>query len=233
MSLLAGEAADAVLKTAPASVLARVTGARKGAIVDGLLDDDACDRMLALIEKAGEIPTSLGIIEGIGAGRHAQRRPVPLELPEPRRWVRGTGDQSNSVAFVGDRYVLKAFRRIEPMPNPELEIGRFLTERGSRDAAVAGALQYRGQTRAGKIVVGRGWSSTRTGGRTLLRIARYTEVSPRATFRGPASRSSRCRASAVFAALEHVSLRRGDASAAVLRTARTLSWRIRVCPEPL
>jgi maltose alpha-D-glucosyltransferase/alpha-amylase len=57
--------------------------------------------------------------------------------------VRPTTDQTNSVAFADDRYVLKLFRRIEPTPNPEFEIGRFLTERGfTRTPALAGALHY-------------------------------------------------------------------------------------------
>src|SRR5207249_3853512 len=59
------------------------------------------------------------------------------------KWVRGGGDQSNSVAFLDDRYVLKLFRRIEPGPNPELEIGRFLRAAGfTRAPALHGALEY-------------------------------------------------------------------------------------------
>ena len=158
LSLVAGEAAETALNTAPVSVLARVTGARKGAIVDGLHDDDTCDGLLGLVERVAEVPTSLGIVEGLGAvrpfdalrvvpsaveGRQPKGPAVPLELPEHRRWVRGTADQSNSVASVGDRYVLKVFRRIEPSLNPEFEIGRFLGERGfTRTPALAGALQY-------------------------------------------------------------------------------------------
>src|SRR5206468_10305183 len=52
-------------------------------------------------------------------------------------------DHSNTIAVLADRAVLKLFRRIEPGPNPELEIGRFLTDRGfSRTPALAGALEY-------------------------------------------------------------------------------------------
>jgi maltose alpha-D-glucosyltransferase/alpha-amylase len=141
LSLLAGEAAETALKTVPGAVLARVTGARKGVIVDALYDDDTCERLLELVRGAAQVPTSLGIVEGIRS--QAQGRTVAFELPEDRRWVRGSGDQSNSVAFVGDRYVLKLFRRIEPTPNPEFEIGRFLTKREfARTPELAGALQY-------------------------------------------------------------------------------------------
>jgi maltose alpha-D-glucosyltransferase/alpha-amylase len=141
LALLTGEAAETALKATPAAVLARITGARKGAIVDALYDDEACDRLLGVIEKHSEIATARGSVEGIRV--LAQDRKVPLELPEPRKWVRSGGDQSNSVAFVGDRYVLKLFRRVAPTPNPEFEIGRFLTQRGfTRTPELAGALQY-------------------------------------------------------------------------------------------
>jgi maltose alpha-D-glucosyltransferase/alpha-amylase len=141
LSLVTGAAAEAALKTNPAAVLARIAGARKGVIVDSLHDDDACDRMLGLVRRPAEIPSSLGIVEGIGWP--AQGKAEPVDLPERARWVRPTTDQTNSVAFADDRYVLKLFRRIEPTPNPEFEIGRFLTERGfTRTPALAGAVQY-------------------------------------------------------------------------------------------
>ena len=39
--------------------------------------------------------------------------------------------------------MLKLFRRIEPAPNPEFEIGRFLSDRGfPRIPALAGAIEY-------------------------------------------------------------------------------------------
>src|SRR5262249_38066770 len=37
-------------------------------------------------------------------------------------------EQSNTTALVGNRFVVKLFRRIEPGINPEIEIGRFLTD---------------------------------------------------------------------------------------------------------
>ncbi len=44
----------------------------------------------------------------------------------------------------GDRLIMKLYRRLEPGTNPDLEIGRFLTERGFPNTpAVAGALEYR------------------------------------------------------------------------------------------
>ncbi len=37
-------------------------------------------------------------------------------------------EQSNTTALVDNRYVVKLFRRLEPGVNPEIEIGRFLTD---------------------------------------------------------------------------------------------------------
>jgi maltose alpha-D-glucosyltransferase/alpha-amylase len=68
---------------------------------------------------------------------------APIELGDERKWVRGSGDQSNSVAFVNDKYALKMFRRIEPGPNPEFEIGNYLFAHGfTRIPTLAGALLY-------------------------------------------------------------------------------------------
>jgi maltose alpha-D-glucosyltransferase / alpha-amylase len=52
-------------------------------------------------------------------------------------------EQSNTSIAYGDRLILKLVRRLEPGPNPDLEIGRFLTEAGFPNVPpVAGALEY-------------------------------------------------------------------------------------------
>src|SRR5207237_704186 len=135
-ALVSGEAAERALKNSPSTVLARVTGARKGAIIDGIEDDDTCDRLIALVDRSDEVATMLGSVRGVLTGAH-------LDVPAERKWARGSADQSNSVVFLSDRYVLKMFRRIEPGPNPEFEVGRFLADHGfTRMPALAGALDY-------------------------------------------------------------------------------------------
>ena len=54
-------------------------------------------------------------------------------------------EQSNSTIIYGDKFVLKFYRRLEEGTSPELEVGRFLTERQPfpNAAKVAGALEYR------------------------------------------------------------------------------------------
>jgi maltose alpha-D-glucosyltransferase/alpha-amylase len=66
----------------------------------------------------------------------------PETLPEPVV-VRATTDNSTLLAF-GDRWYLKVFRRLEDEVNPELEIGRFLTEKTQFNhiLPVKGAIEY-------------------------------------------------------------------------------------------
>ena len=115
LALVGRDAADIVLTQSPGCVLARITGARKGAIVDGLADAGTRGRLAELAASSGEIATRHGRVRGM---------PAPASLP--------AGESR-----------LKMFRRIEPAPSPELEIGRFLTGRGfARAPALAGALEY-------------------------------------------------------------------------------------------
>jgi maltose alpha-D-glucosyltransferase/alpha-amylase len=53
-------------------------------------------------------------------------------------------DQSNTGVFFGNRLYLKGYRRLHPGVNPELEIGRFLTDVSPYPhiAPVAGAVEY-------------------------------------------------------------------------------------------
>jgi maltose alpha-D-glucosyltransferase/alpha-amylase len=55
----------------------------------------------------------------------------------------GRAEQSNSAILFGDKFFLKFFRRLENGINPDLEVGRFLTEKEFPNIApLAGALEY-------------------------------------------------------------------------------------------
>ncbi|MBA3328810.1 MAG: hypothetical protein H0T43_10975 [Solirubrobacterales bacterium] len=65
----------------------------------------------------------------------------------PGGHIRAMGaEQSNSSVIFGDRLVLKAFRRLEPGDNPELEMLRFLSAREFENiAALAGWYEFSGE----------------------------------------------------------------------------------------
>ncbi|MFZ0836106.1 MAG: putative maltokinase, partial [Xanthobacteraceae bacterium] len=64
-------------------------------------------------------------------GLHLEFRPSPQLATHPERVenVRAVqAEQSNTTALVGESFVVKLFRRLEVGINPEIEIGRFLTD---------------------------------------------------------------------------------------------------------
>jgi maltose alpha-D-glucosyltransferase / alpha-amylase len=120
LALVSGEEAERVVKQMPGCVLARITGARKGAIVDGTKDIDNCERLLGIVCRQEEVATTRGSMRG-----------TLQQLC--------TTDGSDRL----DQSALELCRRIEPGPNPEFEIGRALAQRGfSRTPALVGALEY-------------------------------------------------------------------------------------------
>ena len=99
----------AALHTTPGRVLARITGARKGAIVDGMLDDDTCERTARRWSiRRDERPTARGQMRGCHRRRHLER------APERAVGARIAATRATASPFADERYVLKLFRRIEP-----------------------------------------------------------------------------------------------------------------------
>jgi trehalose synthase-fused probable maltokinase len=70
-----------------------------------------------------------------------------FDRPRPDATVRAMGaEQSNSSVVLDDTLVLKLFRRLEAGENPELEMLRFLTERGFPNIAeLVGWIDYAGE----------------------------------------------------------------------------------------
>ena len=59
----------------------------------------------------------------------------------------GPGQSSNTTVRVGEQFFLKLYRKLQPGVNPELEIGRYLTEVAHfpNIVPVAGAVEYRAE----------------------------------------------------------------------------------------
>ena len=139
LSLIGAADAESLLARTPELVLAKITGARKGAIVDAAADERVPLALLDMLDRQETLRTKRAVararrtlafdaVRGLGA------------LPARRTG----GEQSNTSVILGDRVILKLLRRVEPGPNPDVEIGEQLTSRTSfrRAPRVAGALEY-------------------------------------------------------------------------------------------
>jgi maltokinase len=108
-------------------------------VYDAFADPRACELLGGLLREGAEVH-----------GEHARVEFHWLEgvdPPRPGAEVRPMGaEQSNTSIVFDDELVLKAFRRVEAGDNPELEMLRFLSERGfAHIAELGGWYQYEGE----------------------------------------------------------------------------------------
>jgi 1,4-alpha-glucan branching enzyme len=97
--------------------------------------------LLAAIAEGRRLPGAGGELVASPTASFARLAAGARELaPRPL-----AGEQSNTSFRFGDRLVLKLFRRTEAGPNPDVELGAFLTDvaRFPNAAPVLGAVEYR------------------------------------------------------------------------------------------
>jgi maltokinase len=115
-----------------------ITEAGGNTYYDALADPAHARELLHLMRASADVQAGEGMLAfrwsgGAGEGGTVDVRPVGVE-------------QSNSSIVFGEALILKAFRRVEPGVNPELELLRFLSERDfPHIAPIAGWFQYEGR----------------------------------------------------------------------------------------
>ncbi len=128
----------------PQAIVARLRpsdSSRESLLWDAMLDKSFCQFLLQSINKrrlfkgkAGQMVASStrAFRSALGSGEIALE-PAPMKV-----------EQTNTSVTYGDRMILKLFRQLGDGVNPELEIGRFLTERTSftHIPPLTGALEY-------------------------------------------------------------------------------------------
>ncbi|HTE61986.1 MAG TPA: hypothetical protein VK631_16670 [Solirubrobacteraceae bacterium] len=109
-------------------------------VYDALADPAHGRELLHRIRQGDRVPVEDGALRffwaestSAGAAGSVEVRPIGVE-------------QSNSSVVFGESLILKAFRRVEPGVNPELELLRFLSERGfPHIAPLAGWYEIQGR----------------------------------------------------------------------------------------
>ena len=112
-----------------------------GIMADAMADEAFCRAIVGAIGEERVLQCEAGTLRCIRTQAFdAIAGDAVASLP-----VRPSGAQSsNSVVFLGDRLVLKAYRRLFAGINPEFEIGKFLTEavHFKHCVPIAGAIEY-------------------------------------------------------------------------------------------
>jgi maltose alpha-D-glucosyltransferase / alpha-amylase len=211
LGLLFGKAAELLREESPKAVIARVTSIEgDGVLHEAIFNDSASEALLALIASGGEIPSRQGKVRGLPSSAFRQ-----LSGEEPVAPRRGSAEQSNTSIIFGDKLIMKLFRRQQPGPNPDTEIGRFITESThfTHIAPFAGSIEYlrEGQEPSTLAMLqglvineGDGWQWT------LEELDRYYEASAARNFSqagvadGPVSLLQLSQAQETESAREHI-----------------------------
>jgi maltose alpha-D-glucosyltransferase/alpha-amylase len=147
LAFAAGQGAAEIEASQPQDIIARISVSEDGAetqgvVYDPLSDPEFCTQLTRLVARRLRLKGKTGelrglTIRGYGKALNAIGREVE---PQVLR-----AEQSNTSVVYGDKFIVKVFRRLDEGANPDLEIGRFLTERTSfaNMPPVAGALEYR------------------------------------------------------------------------------------------
>ncbi|HXF96073.1 MAG TPA: maltose alpha-D-glucosyltransferase [Gemmatimonadales bacterium] len=147
-----GERAAELERQAPQRLCARLTVRGPADAQTGLLYDAAADPEFgrALLDGIVRRRRFGGAGGGVRAGRTRALAALLDGVPGPLEARLGTAEQSHTSLLFGDRLILKLLRRTGPGENPDLELGRFLTERAKFPHAppLAGFLEYRRDAQA-------------------------------------------------------------------------------------
>ena len=166
----AADGEDDVSALMPHAVAKLRQRARMGVLYDALADEGFCREVVAAIGEGREVEMGEGriVFSRTGAFGGSLGEDSAGSLSVRRAEERA----NNSLAILGERLVLKAYRRLQSGPNADLEVGRYLTEeaRFGGTPPLAGAVEYEAPDGTGITLAllqgfvenqGDGWSYTR------------------------------------------------------------------------
>jgi maltose alpha-D-glucosyltransferase/alpha-amylase len=145
LTFAVGGRGDRVLSEFPQAAVVRLRMERddeEGLVFDALWEETFCETLLGAIAGHRRFKGAEGEITAWST-RVFRRTRGPGDEPLEGSVLRA--EQSNTSIIYGDRLILKVFRRLGEGINPDLEIGRFLTEKAplAHIPPVAGFIEYR------------------------------------------------------------------------------------------
>lgn len=107
-----------------------------GYLIDSMVSDEFCRALLVFMQQ------NRTIMLGDKTLRFDHSSILPDDFSSEAIEVRRPFvDQSNTSIFFGEKYIFKIYRRIQTGTNPELQMGRYLSDKFSNIARVAGSIE--------------------------------------------------------------------------------------------
>jgi maltose alpha-D-glucosyltransferase / alpha-amylase len=145
IGLSVGDRAKEISERSPDQVIAKVSHGGDGNVSPGVLHDASSEPAFTLalldsMERRRRFKSRAGEIQTAPTSHYRELLGARDEPCEPRVL---RAEQSNTSIAFGNRLIMKLFRRLDPGVNPDLEVGRFLTEHEfAHGAPVAGSIEY-------------------------------------------------------------------------------------------
>jgi maltose alpha-D-glucosyltransferase/alpha-amylase len=144
LSVVSAERIREIRGEQPQAIVARLQppdGGSESLLCDAMLDKNFCKFLLQSIGKRHRFKGEYGQIVGSSTQAFSNALGPDEAVPEP---VPIKAEQTNTSIVYGNKLILKLFRQLGEGINPELEIGRFLTEKTAftNVPPLAGALEY-------------------------------------------------------------------------------------------
>jgi maltose alpha-D-glucosyltransferase/alpha-amylase len=125
----------------PGAAIATIGDRPELTLVDAMRVPAFADALLELVARRRTLRGAHGQLAGRPARSFAALRGSP---GEPLHAVPSRAEQSNSSVVLGDRLMLKLYRRLEGARSTDLEVALFLTNQGFPNVPpVAGSIEYR------------------------------------------------------------------------------------------
>ncbi|CAN5905384.1 maltose alpha-D-glucosyltransferase [soil metagenome] len=112
-----------------------------GVLYDALVDEDFCRDLVAAMGEGRELSAGDAMIRFSSTEAFSE-----LTGDEPLSVRRAGVEQTNTSVILGERLILKVYRQLHEGVNPDLEIGRYLTEESAfgNTPPLAGFIEHEG-----------------------------------------------------------------------------------------